>query len=261
MYYLSISAIFRQETKWLKEWLDYHINRGVEHFYLYNNDLDPEEAAGTLKPYCDRGVVESIHVPENGIQLILMQDILKKAAGKTEWLALIDLDEFIFPRRNSDIREILDNYQKFSALTVNWMIYGTSGYHSSPPDQINHLLWRAEDAFSVNQHVKTILKPDLAIPECIPNPHAFYYHTGHAVGEKYQVVDSPFQEYSGEIIRINHYVLRSVRDYWDVKVKRGLASWSHDRGQEFFDHHDRNEVFDDEISEKYGDEVLTQKDS
>ena len=87
------------------------------------------------------------------------------------------------------------------------------------------------------------------------DPHAFSYHTGHAVNEKYHPADSPFHDYSGEAIRINHYILRSVRDYWDVKVTRGLATWSYDREQDFFDH-DRNEVFDDEISEKFGDEIL-----
>ncbi len=30
MYYLSMAAMFRQENRWLKEWLDYHIARGVE---------------------------------------------------------------------------------------------------------------------------------------------------------------------------------------------------------------------------------------
>jgi len=261
MYYLAVSAIFRQETKWLTEWLDYHINRGVEHFYLFNNDANPDEAAGILKPYCDRGIVEWTHTPENRIQLSLYQEILKQTVRKTQWLALIDLDEFIFPRKDSDIREILENYQDFSALAINWNIYGTSGYTDSPPDQINHLLQRAENSFSANRHIKTILKPEATSPEYVNNPHAFFYHSGHAVNENYQRTDSPFQEYSGEIIRVNHYILRSVRDFWDVKVARGLATLGNDRDQVFFDHHDRNEVFDDEIAQKFGNETIVKERS
>ena len=38
-YFLAICAIFKNEGKFLKEWLNYYLLAGVEHFYLYNNLL------------------------------------------------------------------------------------------------------------------------------------------------------------------------------------------------------------------------------
>ena len=35
-YNLSICAIFKNEAKYLKEWIEYHRIFGVDHFYLYN---------------------------------------------------------------------------------------------------------------------------------------------------------------------------------------------------------------------------------
>jgi hypothetical protein len=131
---------------------------------------------------------------------------------------------------------------------------GRTVYQESPLDQINHLLRRAEETFSVNRHVKSVIQPKYAVAEAITNPHVFSFHTGYAVGERYDPLHSPWRDYSAERICLNHYVLRSVRDFWDVKVARGQVSPIPDRDQAFFDHHDRNEVFDDEISRRFGKE-------
>ena len=37
-YFLSIGAISKDETHILREWITHHINEGVEHFYLGDNE-------------------------------------------------------------------------------------------------------------------------------------------------------------------------------------------------------------------------------
>lgn len=37
-YRISLCLIFNNEAPFLKEWLDYHIVVGIDHFYLYNNN-------------------------------------------------------------------------------------------------------------------------------------------------------------------------------------------------------------------------------
>ena len=257
MHYLSITAMFRQENRWLKEWIDYHIAQGVEHFYLYDNDEPPGQAVEILRPYLESKIVECRPIYGTGTQGTMLWDTLNQTAQKTEWLAIIDLDEFLLPRNGADLRGLLEEYQEFSGLVVNWNIFGTSGYIQSPPDQINHLLWRAEDSFSVNRHVKSIVKPHKVNSNMLVSPHIFNYHSGYAVNENMEPVHSPLTDYCGKRIRLNHYILRSVRDFWDTKVARGLATPSHARDQNFFDSHDRNEVFDDEISRLFGTILLT----
>lgn len=55
-YYVSICAIFKNEAKYLKEWIDYHLIVGVDHFYLYNNYSD-DNYEKVLKPYIQRQLV------------------------------------------------------------------------------------------------------------------------------------------------------------------------------------------------------------
>ena len=39
-YKVSICAIFKNEGKYLREWIEFHRIIGIEHFYLYNNNSD-----------------------------------------------------------------------------------------------------------------------------------------------------------------------------------------------------------------------------
>ncbi|MBQ3442569.1 MAG: glycosyltransferase family 92 protein [Selenomonadaceae bacterium] len=50
LYDLAVVAIFKDEARYLREWLDYHLAAGVEHFYLYNNDSS-DDYATVLAPY------------------------------------------------------------------------------------------------------------------------------------------------------------------------------------------------------------------
>ena len=39
MVYLSLCAIMKDESPYIREWLLFHLEVGVEHFYLYDNGI------------------------------------------------------------------------------------------------------------------------------------------------------------------------------------------------------------------------------
>ncbi|MBR0260666.1 MAG: glycosyltransferase family 2 protein [Selenomonadaceae bacterium] len=49
LYDLAIVAILKNEGRYLKEWLDYHLSAGVDHFYLYDNDSTDNQAGLAIK--------------------------------------------------------------------------------------------------------------------------------------------------------------------------------------------------------------------
>ena len=59
---LSICAIFQDETPYLKEWLEFHLMAGVQHFYLYNNN-STDNYLQILLPYIKSGTVELMNWP------------------------------------------------------------------------------------------------------------------------------------------------------------------------------------------------------
>jgi hypothetical protein len=252
MYYLSIGAIFRDEIYWLHEWMEYHHACGIEHFYLFNNDENPQPAEEILKSYIDKGITEVIRFPGKRQQMAAYRQAIKISIKKSRWLCLIDLDEFLLPRQCDDLREIMAKYEKYSALAVHWNVFGSSGLQKRPENQIDNFLYRTDEKHPLNRHVKTILTPEYCFPEDSINPHYFAFHTGYTVNEKQEPIRSPFGNYTADVIRINHYAVRSYEDFWNVKVPRGQPSVLPRRDINYWKQYDINDVFDDEISQRFG---------
>ena len=267
MHYLSIGAIFRMENSWLDEWIQYHHAVGVEHFYLVCHDTDTRVPDKILQPYIERGLVELQYARDMSeldqtatgwVQREVYQNLIRHTIGKAEWMAMIDLDEFLLPRQCDDVRKFLEEYETESAIAVNWNIYGTSGYIKRPPTQINHLLHRAKPNCERNRFIKSIVRPDRVICEKIPDVHHFPVSSGCTVDENHNPVHCMWNDVTTKKIRINHYVLRSWQDFWEVKSQRARSHNSGKCDEKYFSAHDRNEVFDDEISRRFGHHIECQ---
>jgi len=264
MYYLSIGAIFREENSWLDEWIMYHHALGVEHFILYNDDPDTRVSDRILKPYVDRGLVENIHIREcseavrDGLvvhQTNAYREMIRDSIGQTHWLAIIDLDEFILPRQRDDIRETLEEYEANNGLAINWAIYGSSGKVTRPPNHIGHFLYRSQTNWESNQYVKSIIKPARVLLDRPNYVHFFPTKDGNTVNENHEPVTWQSHAISTEKIRLNHYVIRSWQDFWEVKAKRPRLNNVPPCDAAYFEYHDQNEVFDDEIFRRFGHSI------
>jgi len=58
---VSIVSIFRDESKYLKEWIEFHLLVGVDKFYLVNNN-SIDNFNEVLSPYILSGVVELFNI-------------------------------------------------------------------------------------------------------------------------------------------------------------------------------------------------------
>ena len=63
MHYLSVMAIFKNETMNLKLWIEHYLWQGVEHFYLIDNGSN-DNPLSILQEYIDNGIVTYYFLPE-----------------------------------------------------------------------------------------------------------------------------------------------------------------------------------------------------
>ena len=68
LYDLAVVAIMKNEAPYVKEWLDYHLAAGVNHFYIYDNE-SPDNFKEVLQPYIDAGIVTYKFYPGAGRQI------------------------------------------------------------------------------------------------------------------------------------------------------------------------------------------------
>lgn len=174
-YELSIGAIFKNEAKNLEGWIDYHLNLGVDHFYLYcikSNDY----YEFVLAPYIQRGVVSLMHWPEmvsqedsDTCRWILSTQIPAyenavnfTAREETKWLVFMEVDEFLICSK-CNVKEILSKYDVFAGITLASDIFKKAKPSSRlDKNQSSHLCEsaNAEGQIETRSVKKMIFKPD-----------------------------------------------------------------------------------------------------
>lgn len=126
-YKIAICAIFKNEALYLREWIEYHKIVGVEHFYLYNNNSE-DDYQSVLASYISEGTVTLLQWPQNQAQIQCYHDGIDRFKDETEWMAFIDIDEFIVPNSTDNIYDFLKPFQKKRPVVIAyWKMFGTSG--------------------------------------------------------------------------------------------------------------------------------------
>jgi hypothetical protein len=207
MTYLAAVAIVQNEALYLEEWMAYHRAIGVEEFHLYDN----ESTDNTWRVARDLGAI-TYHWPGRRVQLAAHHHALSTLIDRTQWIAFIDPDEFLFTDVQRSIPDLLSNYEAYGALAACWACFGTSGVEERPTSALRTFTHRAAQGAEMNLHVKSIVQPRLVRAHTPKDPHHFLQCV--TVDTKRRQVVGPFHQEppSWEDLRINHYVSRSVSE-------------------------------------------------
>lgn len=228
-YELVICALFRDESFFLKEWIEYHQLIGVDHFYLYNN-LSQDNSLDILKPYIDNGLVDVFdwnYEPHSQqeylekLQIPIYEHALQMTKKTSKWAAFIDLDEFIVPKQHDNLKELLKMYEDYGGIAINWQLFGTSNLENIPDEGliIENLVMKAPKEIGLNQFVKLIVKPE-KVKSIGSNPHTFEFISGSfAVNSAYASLpaNQRGQNVITDLIQINHYWFGTKQ--WFLKNK------------------------------------------
>ena len=217
--YLSLAAIVRDEGPYLREWLSYHRLIGVERFYIYDNE-SRDDTRKLLEPWIERGLVIYRYVAGSRMQMPAYSDAVYSARFTTQWLALLDADEFLVPLCSDDLRRFLRGFEKHPALGINWIMFDSNG-HDQPPTAHGGLVTAnytrvhrsCHDGDAGKRHVKSIVNPREVM--AVLNAHyAVYRFRQPAVNELHQPFYGPYTpRHSTTCIQCNHYYSRSRQEY------------------------------------------------
>ena len=184
------------------------------------------------------------------------EDAVQKYRFDCRYMAFIDIDEFIYPKTNRIVSEVLDEIlsaeSNAAGLAINWQIFGSNGQDKA--DYSRGLLerftrrapsdWQDSHGFLNNVYKKEINNPRL-VHYCT-NPHFFHYFSGkfavnfdgERIGSKPILFDK---------IVVNHYNTKSKEEFLNKKNRGRATTSTKTLPQEAFQVHDRNDVFDDGI--------------
>lgn len=231
-----ICAIALHEDRYIDEWILYHLSLGFHHIYIYDNGND----YSLQNKQSDRVTV--IHFPGKSVVAKPIQHdayhaFIKDFGPKHQWAAFIDIDEFIVLKKHDSISSFLSQYQRCSAVGLNWIMFGTNHCTHYESEPVTKRFTRC--AATPNHHIKSIIQ--LKYAWVFNDPHHMMLRSGTTCDTYYQPINGPFNP-SGktDIACIHHYYTKSEEEFRE-KIQRGRADTVEKRSlTELNDVHSRN---------------------
>ena len=231
---LAIVVPVRNEAPYLEEWLAYHHALGVQHFFIYDNGSD-DDLQSVVERWVNHGLVTVVHWPLPGGQLDAYSHALRFFGAAVEWLAFVDVDEFIVPLVDDDLHSLLARWPDAADVRIPRVDFGFSG-HREPPDGLTiEAYTEVADVFardpSKPQRVKSIVRPR--------GVSAMGIHTATLADASADAAGAPspsrsIGRQSREFAQVNHYYTRSFAEF-EAKRVRGSATGRQDRPAVAFD--------------------------
>ena len=256
LYDLAVMTMMKNAAPYVKEWLDYHLLAGVDHFYFYDNE-SPDNQKEILQPYVDAGIVTYTLYPGKVRLLEAYNDAIKRFKFECRYLAFVDDDEFILPKSKPTIIEVVDEVlsgkPNAGGLSVDWQFFGSNGQEKADYSRgvLERFTARQE---GVDKQVKIIVDPRKV--RYLQIAHFAYMFDGfYSFNENGGLVNGAFNEQpTGDKIVMHHYHLKSREEY-EKRVKRGQPDGLNARTMQLWESWDKNynKVVDEDIL-KYRDE-------
>ena len=139
---LAICAIMRNEERHIGDWLRFHAAAGVQKFYLYDNlSTDGTVAAARKVPGIRVMILPwKLNATASNPEMVIPQQIMAYCHAictfgcAHRWMAFIDIDECLVPRKNRDLLDALAPLEAFSNISLPWAMFGINN-HKTPPKE------------------------------------------------------------------------------------------------------------------------------
>lgn len=243
-YFVSICGIFKNEGSYLKEWIEYHRVVGVDHIYLYNNQsTDVYLKAITL--YIESGYVTLVQWEHDHQQMEAYKDYVARFGNESNWIGFIDLDEFVVPVEDNDIKDFFKKYKNRPSILIYWRMFGTNGMIDR---DLNSLV--TESFYSCWNKYDDIGRCFLNTNYAISGKQEVF---NHMLWNNYKGINLPpvnccdkvcvrswFNKANRDVlpIQINHYVLKSYKEYLEKTQKTDAFFQKNPKESEHFKRHE-----------------------
>ena len=239
MHYLSVGAMFRNESDSIIEWIKHYLYHGVDHFYLINDNSD-DDTVSKIQEYIDKGLITLYHVQEpyyEGRQRNLYNRLFLPHLQKkdTQWLLVIDLDEYVWSPKAVHLGDVLRmGCEHLGQIQIHQLLFGSNGHVKQPDSLVKHFTkreieYRICGKFFLNSNFEF---------------SSINVHYADFANPAYMTDTNVFMLISHDWFIYNHYNCQSVEFWQNVKCVRGDSNAYLQRNMDDFHSIDKNEVED-----------------
>ena len=248
-----IFTVIKNEHEYLDEWIQYHLNLGINHIFIFE-DYDSESHKDICHKYKDNVSLNSIFdilddddknkakkiktIKKGFVHPLYLKKgllYLKTNFDIYDWCFTIDTDEFIF-LENNNLNNTLLQYKDYDAIILSWKCYGANGLINKPDYTKQSII----DIY--NKQIDNSLlekKPKDLFKTCynLKKYNEYFFYNTHNPSIICKWCNSIYKKDKMNLvyknIYINHYITRSWEEYvWKIKT-RGYM-WGLDKNYDFF---------------------------
>lgn len=241
MYFFSVAALFRNEEHSIVEWVEHYIFHGANHIYLIDDD-STDNSCKLLEPYIEKKLVTVFNAKWTrylGRQRDMYNHYILPLLHTTQWLLLLDMDEYLWSPQNIDLKKTLAHCWKTGQVQIDHTLFGSSGHEIQPKSIVGSFIRRSAQS-----------------PTLEPGNRK-YFVQGHFGFNSLNIHHATFIDKKNEennflllnepYFKMNHYSCQS-REFWNtVKCARGDGDFWRIRKPEEFDAIDLNDVEDTDL--------------
>jgi len=222
---VAICALVRNEASYVEEWVNFHRKQGVGEFIIYDNfsrdstkaefsrcGIDPADWALNCKSFDEE-------------QRLVYRNARDWLVGRADWVAYIDMDEFLFGRDGETLAQALSKFDTdVSAIAVQQRIFGSSFLEKRYPGNVTDRFTRcAAPGHPEHLWFKTISRPERV--HYFDSVHSVVLHEGRYImadGTDLQrnYIDQYHPEHpgvAGKYVRggigLHHYIVKSYEEF------------------------------------------------
>lgn len=233
----AICAIIKDEHRFLEEWIEWHLGLGFDAIHLFEDkgsksheEICEKYSNVYLRRYEDDEQVQELLAWQgnSGRQKKLYEWFMENYKDKYDWVAFIDLDEFITFADGYKLDMLLEEFKPYPAVLLNWKIMGASGHINRPNCGVveaytevgcfssQDLKWGYKSIVNTSRYKGLV---DLHYAEGSVNTH-------HGTNQYDYYYDKAW---------LNHYFTKSWEDWCDRIFVRGGTQNGHRTLMEFFE--------------------------
>lgn len=236
---IAIATMVKDEENYIEEWLAFHQAVGIRHFIIYDNGSTDRTASIartrlsrdelTLVPWAGR-MTDTASGQQFNNQVIALAHAILNFGPAFRWMALIDVDEFLLPKRGKTVEEALGAVDGFPNISLPWHMFGPSGHKVKPNGGVlRNYAYRARHPISSKRNAtnfKCIVDPcevtEVSVHqfETRDNGDLSCNDAGRKVSRKGRK-NPAF--YSSENLQLNHYYTKSIQEF-EEKIRKGPVS-------------------------------------
>lgn len=242
-YRAVICAIAKNENAYIDNWVNYNLNIGFDHIYLYDNNDGKTDWVGKYITQKDKVTIINVNnVRKQFHQLICYNRFYKTRKDYFNWAAFIDIDEFI--DGVSDINKFLSNtkFKNYDSIRIKWRLFGDDDMvkrdlsvpvHKAFHNAITDLKLASQGKCIVRGKLKSvsicschyacngdgIIFDGNKIVKEQPTPLKACLPSGKPCISKISITE----DYQSETIYLNHFMTKTLDEFLVQKFGRGDA--------------------------------------